>query len=421
MNDGPSGRGGDHDRVPPPGREDGPSSPTTPTRHNSHIIRPMPVAQDPGSFNDLARRSVLSRAQDDSRFLAPDAQKDYSGTTRAISLRTLLILTLVMMVLGVLGGVLWVNVLRSNEADGRTIVKPSAGSTAKQYSPQEAVRGYLEALAQGRAEEALSYGAGPDAGESEVLLEQSSYDAMPAASRPSDIRILTEDPLATEIRVQYRLSGETVSTMMRVIRGENDSYALERTTVTISMKVVGSENLPVQLNGVPIEPQLSLAVFPGTYRPSTGLAMIAFPEAEPITIASLGYSDTVDFPVNPELTPEGAVGFEQAARESLVRCLESEELAPAGCPNEISASRPVVPGSITWELLSEEKVWALFKPSLSPVDQTRATATLSMVVRATLDYTDGTSSGKSDSVSNVKVSASMVGDDPSTISVMWDG
>lgn len=420
MSDGSGRWGRDHDQDPvlPTGPGDGPSSPSTPTRPGSHIIRPMPTGEGAGSFEDLARRSVLSRAQDDSRFVAPETA-DVTRGGRAISTRALLTLAVAMLVLGIAAGVLWVNVFRTEKGDDETIVKPSAGSTAKQYSPQEAVLGYLEALSEGRVEDALALGAGPQEGESEVLLEQSSYDAMPVASRPNDIRILTQDPLATEIRVEYTLSGEKVSTTMRVVRGENDSYSLERTTVTIQLQVVGSESLPVQLNGITIDPQLPLAVLPGTYRPSTELAMIAFLDAEPISIPSTAYADTVDFLINPELTPEGSAGFEQAARDSLDRCMASRELAPAGCPNEITGARPVVPGSIRWELLKQGEVWGSFKPSLSTLDQTRATATLSMVARATMDYTDATTSGQNDIVLNVTVSASMLSDDPSSISVVW--
>lgn len=410
----------EQDPVPPLRRDDGPTSSATPTRSGSHIIRPMPAGDDGGSFEDLARRSVLSRARDDSRFEGPELL-DAGTSHRTLSLRTLLVLAVTMLVLGIVGGSLWVNVFRTVGIDGETTVKPSSGTPETLLSPQEVVLGYLQALAGGDAEKALAFGPSLSKEESTVLVEQSGYDAMPPASRPSNIRVLTEDALATEIRVEYTLSGEPVSTTMRVVRQDDDSYLLERTTVTIQLQVVGSENLPVQLNNVTVEPQLLLAVFPGTYRPSTGLPLVAFLDAEPIVIPSLAYPDTEVFPINPELAPAGRAGFQKAARTSLDRCLASGELAPTGCPNAIRAPKQVVPGSVRWDLQNPDSVWESFNPTLSPTDQTMAVATLSMQLRVTMDYSDGLSSGNNDINLNVAVSATMVGDDPTSLSVAWGG
>ncbi len=420
MKPGEWGRGPEHGPVPPPGHDEGPSSAATPTRPGSSIIRPMPKSDAAGSFEDLAQKSVLSRARDDARFVAPELTPQ-DTPTRRLPLRPLLILAVLMLSLGVLGGLLWVNVFRTVGVDEKTTVTPSAGSQEKILTPQETVRGYLEALEAGDARKALTFGPEPPGIDSLAMVRQSGYDAMPATSRPSDIRILTEDPLATEIRVQYSLAGKPVSTSMRVVRQDNDSYLMERVTVTIQLQVVGSEKLPVQLNGVAIRPTDPIAVFPGTYTPSTGLPLVAFQDSELITIASLNYTDTVVFLINPVLTPAGRDGFERATRASLDRCIASGELAPTGCPNAILAPRPVLANSVRWEVLDPGSVWENFTPTLSPTDQTMAVATLSMQLRVSMDYKDGQSSGNKDSNLNIAVSANMMGENAASINVVWGG
>ncbi len=411
----------DQDPASPPGRDGGPGSPTTPTRPGTHIIRPMPFDAHAGSFDDLARRSVMGVTKDQSRFEAPEDRAGRSGLPRALPLRSLVMLAVTMIVLGASAGALWVMVFGTQGVDDSASATPTGGFQEKQSSPREAVLGYLQALADGRAEDALAFGPPPTTEHSTLLLEQSSHDAMPAESRPSNIRVLTEDPLATEVTVEYEISGELVSTTIRTERRDDDSYALERTTVTVQLLVAGSNNLPVLLNGVRIDPGQSLAVLPGTYRPSTGLRLIDFLDAEPLEISTLVDTDTVVYPVNPGLTPTGRTGFVQAVQTSLDRCIASGDPAPTGCPNVVRPPKEVVPGSVTWELQEPDIVWELFKPALSPEDQTMATATLSMQLTVSMDFTDDQGSSIDDIFLNVPVSATMVGEDPASITVVWGG
>jgi len=381
----------------------------------------MPFGDRAGSFEDLAHRSMLGATEDQSRFAAPEDPAGRSRLPLALPLKSLVILAVTMVVLGVSAGVLWVTVFGTQGVEESASATPTGDFQDKQSSPREAVLGYLQALADGRAEDALAFGPPSTTENSTLLLEQSSHDAMPSESRPSNIRILTEDPLATEVTVEYEISGELVSTTIRTERRDDDSYAVERTTATVQLLVAGSDNLPVLLNGVRIDPGQSLAVLPGTYRPSTGLPLIDFLDAEPLEVSMLVDTDTVVYPVNPELTPTGRTGFVQAVKTSLERCIASGDPAPTGCPNEVRPPKEVVPGSVTWELQEPDIVWELFKPALSPEDQTVATATLSMQLTVAMDFTDDQGSSIDDIFLNVPVSATMVGDDPASISVVWGG
>ena len=403
--------------VLPLSRDEFPASAATPPRHGSGVIRPVPQAGAP-SFESLASRSVLSRARDNSRFDAPAAEPG-DVAARTVSLRVLLIAATIMIGLGVAAGVVWVTLLRDAPVDEDTLVTASetAGTTIR--TPQETVRGYLEALEEGDIEAALAFGPLAGAG-SRALLTPAAHAAMPEESRPTNIAIATTDPRATEVAVTYTVAGEDVNTAIRVIRLENGSYELLRSTVTIQLEVVGGDDLPVLVNGIAVDHTSPLEVVPGTYTLSTGLPFIAFQDPRPITILSLAHTDISPFPVSPELTDAGQAALLKAAQASLAECVASTEIAPKGCPNAIDAPKSVVPGSVSWTLLNRAVVWQEFKPTLSPLDQTVAQATLALHLNVTMRYTDGHTSGNNPQKPNVVLRAPMLGSDPAAVKVSWE-
>ncbi|MEO7588940.1 MAG: hypothetical protein ABIS84_13060 [Arachnia sp.] len=415
----PWGRRPGEDPVPPPPPGDGPSSAATPSRPGSGVIRPVPLPDGAASFEAIAMQSVLSRARDNSRFAAPDTADDPHRRGRRPPTRVLLVVAIVVIALGIASGALWVSMFRDKGTDPNTVVVASETVGAKLRTPQETVRGYLTALEAGDIEKALTFG--PLAGTgSQALLNPASYAAMPEESRPRDISIGTDDPLATEIPVTYTMSGKPVSTVIRVTRTDSGSYDLVRSTVTIQLQIVGGDNLPVFVNGVAVVHPLPLEVVPGTYTLTTGLPFVAFPAiSSTLPIQSLARSDVGIFVINPELTTEGTSAFLEAARTSLTRCIAASQLTPAGCPNGISARKPVVPGSVKWSMPNSSAVWNSFSPSLSPTDQTVAVTTFPLNLKASMDYTDGSNSGFTDVRLTAVLSATMLGTDPAAVTVTW--
>lgn len=411
----------EHEPIPPPGRDDAPSSAATPPRPGSGIIRPMPTEGDGPSFEALAMQSVLSRARDNSRFAAPETSDSGTESGRKLPVRALLMLAMAVLALGVASGVVWVNLTRDTSVDPDTVVQVSESPGARARTPQETVRGYLEALAAGDIDKALSYGPEPsEDGRSHVLLTPAALNAMPPNARPGNIRILTDDPLATEVEVTYELAGETIAKPMRLTRLDTGSYELERTTVAIQLEVTGGDNLPVFVNGVEVDHRVPLEVVPGTYTPSTGRPFVEFPDSAPFSIRSLARDDVTDVLVNPELTEPGQQALLAAARQSLERCVASNELAPTGCPNAIRAPQEVVPGSVRWEVRNAN-MWSSFTPMLSPRDQTVAVATVPLDLMVYMDYQDGGNNGGDRVERNVAVSATMLGADAASVAVSWDG
>ncbi|RMB58247.1 hypothetical protein [Tessaracoccus antarcticus] len=421
MSDGSTsrGRGPGEDPVAPPSRNEGPSSAATPSRPGSGVIRPVPQPSDGPSFEAIAMQSVLSRARDSSRFEAPPTADGDASRGRRVPARLLVVTALVVVALGITAGAVWVNLFRDAGVDDETVVTVTQTDGALVRTPQETVRGYLGALAEGDIEKALEFGPLGGTG-SEALLTPEAYGAMPEESRPRNITLGTDDPLATEIPVTYTLAGEDVSTSIRVKRTETGSYDLVRATVTIQLQVAGGDNLPVFVNGVEVQHTSPIEAVPGTYTLTTGLSFIAFPtDSSTISILTLARSKTGTFLVNPELTDAGTSALLESARTSLTRCIDAAELTPAGCPNGIRAPKPVAPGSVQWSMSGASAVWTSFSPALSPDDQTVALATLPLTFRVSMDYTDGSNSGFKDVRVNAVLSATMLGSDASAVTVEW--
>lgn len=411
--------------VPPPsdgsGFSDGdpPASQATPTRPDTHIIRPMPTSSQGPDFEAIAMQSVLSRARDSTRFVPPPpAQQEQPRAP--FPLRAFVLVIVVTLVVGAALGVVWVRFLRpAATTDDDTIVRPTTTSDEVVGSSTAAsvVEDYLGALARGDVEEAMKYGPGTNLG-SRILLTNEAYARMPQESRPGNIEILTTDPGATEIQVRYMLAGSPVETGYRVVRRDDDTWQLAQGSITATWQIAGGANVPLFINGVEVDHSQPIQLVPGTYQLGTGQEFIAFPDSSTITIQSLAYSEDPLFPVTPELTEAGRSAFLASARSSLTRCLARQELAPEGCPNGVRTSLPVDASTIRWRLVGDP--WDNFNASLWAEDQSVATATVSLRMEVEMTYANGNYAGTTPVNTNSRLRANMLGSDPESVSIRWE-
>lgn len=403
--------------IPPEEAESG--SQATPSRPDSNIIRPMPSSQDGPSFEAIAMQSVLSRARETSRFEPPPPEEG-PRESRPFPLKTVAAVLVITLVIGAVLGIVYVRFLRVPGTGGPdVIVQPTANASehAGAASPQEVVEGYLQALSEGDITEALRHGQRAGSG-STALLTPEAYANMPVESRPSNIEILPTETSATEVSVRYTLDGELVEQTYRTVRQSDDTYLLDKDSITATWQVPAGGNLPVFINGIEVDHTQPLQLVPGTYELTTGLDFIAFPTSSRVTIQSLAYDADPVFPLNPELTDEGRAAFLEQARASLNRCLATQSLDPDGCPNSVRVSQQVDPSSIVWELNNDP--WSGFTATLDGADQSRATASVSLSMSVTMDYATGLSAGTTPINTTVRLGANLLGNDPETIQVVWD-
>lgn len=378
----------------------------------------MPAADDGPTFEAIAMQSVLSRARETSRFEPPPPEAP--PTPRAkFPFRALAMTVAITLVVGAALGLIYVRFIRTpGLGDTDVTVQPTASTTdvIGARSPQTVVEGYLEALSRGDITEALRFGQRNGTG-STVLLTPEAYANMPESSRPSDIEILTTEAGATDIAVRYSLDGEVVERSFRTVRQADDTYLLERDSITATWQIPGGGNLPLFINGIEVDHTQPLQLVPGTYELTSGLRFITYPTSARVTIQSLSYDADPVFPLNPELTEEGRAAFLSRARASLSQCLTARALAPEGCPNAVSVQAAVDNSSINWQLHNDP--WAGFAATLDGADQSVAAASVSLSMTVTMNYSNGLPAGTTPVERSVRLRANMLGSDPDAIHVTW--
>lgn len=404
------GQSGWQPAMPP----DGPTSPTTPVRPLA-ADAPPPLAPD--SFDAVGMQSVLTRARDQSRFVAPVIEEEQQR--RPLPLKALAWAGALILVAGILIGVVYVNQFRPVVDDPDTIVRaPSATATEEvvtAQTPQEIVSEYFDALSAGSLERALAMGETGGNG-SEALLTPEVFAQAREISPITDVEILDDNPVATSVPVRYRIGGEPFETVIPLTLLDTGEYQLSRTTMTIEFSIPGGQKLPLYVNGERVDHTQTYEVVPGTYEVSTGLPFIEYTDTSNLQVVSVWNSELRTANLTPALTDEGLTALEDAARSSLEACINSGQLAREGCPN---AARPSGGGSVSsarWRLTNNP--WADASPTLLADDQSVALMRLRIDTALDVTYANGGSSSAKPSIA-AEVRAAMLGSDPADIAVSW--
>ncbi|RRD46984.1 hypothetical protein [Tessaracoccus sp. OH4464_COT-324] len=417
----PSPRGG----VPPhTGSHQQPTQPAAPQRWpaGTHAQHEAPQA-DRTAFQrtvNSAARPAFTHAQfeatDQDRFVAPPVEQEHARAPlpwKAAAYTLVLVLTIAVGL-----GYVYVKYLNTQVYDPNTLVITNTGpEPAKRRSPQETVRGYLEALAAGDIEKALTFGEIKGDG-SRALLNPDAHRRMRQKAPITEIMVHTTDEKALNVEVSYRLAGNKVEATMPLVKVENGFYALANVTTSVLLELNNAQRLPLRLAGVEVEEFEAIEVVPGIYELSTGLDFIEFPSSNTITISSLQFAQKTPFPAIPQLTSKGSEAFRTAVARSLEACVARTELAPEGCPQARRAARPIVEGSVRWQLVGNP--FARVEPGLSTQDQTRATLNADLQMTLTFEYTDGSSPGTEEVHVSTTVSADMMGSDGDKLEVRWE-
>lgn len=390
-----------------------PASEATPVRADFSGHAPPPPSQ---TADPVGMQSVLTRARDQSRFEAPVIEE--KAERRPLSLKALLGGFLTVALVGMTIGFVYVNFIREVPEDPTVVPKVTATASATNLpsTPQEVVREYFTALADGDIGHALSLGVPAGQGLN-TLLSPEAHATTRDASPIADLEVLTEDPLSTEVDVRYTLDGQPINTTVRLQRLDTGDYRLARTTSSVQLQLVGGQNLPVLVNDTPVDHDQALELVPGRYEVTSGLPHLAYPEDNSFTISTLASRDVQMMPVNPQLTETGRNAFMEAAKASLDRCLAQKTLTPTGCPFAMEAPGAINAGTIQWSTLSDP--WEGVAPSLKSDDQSIAVMTLNIRTRVTFTYADGSTSGNNDQTWTAQVSANMLGSEADDVAVVW--
>jgi hypothetical protein len=235
------------------------------------------------------------------------------------------------------------------------IIVPSSAqpSAPKVVRGDLAVKGYLEALAAGDIDKAISYG--PVGGGSKALLVAAGLKASVAAAPITNINVTPADATASTIHAAYQLGTQAVVSDYKVVKKDDGNWQLASSTTTVRLSAKRSDNVPLVINGQTIGPVVELELVPGTYTMETGLPYLAYQPTTKFTVNDLSYTKAIsELPV--DVTSEGKDALIRATQASLAACMDYQQLSPANCPMTEPTSRPVVSSTIKRELIVADPV-----------------------------------------------------------------
>lgn len=209
-------------------------------------------------------------------------------------------------------------------------------------SREEVAVGYLTAIAQGDAEKALSYSAQPQGG---PLLTDAVLAESQATAPISDITVagVTED----SVELSHRLGPEQVTTVVPMQTAADGQWQVQQAAAQVTIEPSPAQ-IPLQIDGQATlqTADETMLVFPGRHQLSTGAPWLDYTTTEFVV------SNPAEPPhVSGEATPtDGATeAVRSALQDRLDQCAASGELAPEGCPWNLSEppEQPFEPGSVT--------------------------------------------------------------------------
>ena len=268
------------------------------------------------------------------------------------------------------------------DPDNTTAPAPSSST------PEEAVQGFLDALAAGDATKALSYAS--DQPTDLTFLTDDVLKAMVAAHPITGISVKIEDSGSTYAygTATYSLGGHRVSWSVDVDKFD-DAWMLTDVTGTTDLTELG-DSVNVSIYGVSVTNPSSVVLFPGQYDLVADNGMVSF--AEPLVVEQPRAAGNV-YELKPALSADATKKIIQLAEAKLKDCLAQKALVPKGCGFGISdtSGYTVNTSTIKWSLASRSKKMSSIKPELRYNSLTLAEDSTSF----SLDFAAKTTNGRS--------------------------
>lgn len=266
------------------------------------------------------------------------------------------------------GGLIAVVATRGGGPEASGPGDPSETPVAQ--APEQVVQAYLEAIAGGRAEEALGYLYDKPYGDASLLTDE----VLAVSNEIAPITAISVTPPADptyggDVTATYLVGEEQASYEFSVIGRAEDGYKIS--TGTVSGSLSGGDGIEVLVNGVaPSDPD-SIALFPGGYQVTTEQKYFTVDDAEYVLTdpRADGYLD-----VEVTLDKDGTAAFTKLVTESAEKCVASKK-REAGCgldlPATLSDGTKVAENSIKRSMPAEtRKRLKELEPQLGSSDPT---------------------------------------------------
>lgn len=287
-----------------------------------------------------------------------------------------------------------------------------AASSVPAETPQQAVRGYLDALVALDADRALEYAVSKPTNTAmlsrEVLAQSQKVAPLAVVEVPE-----VEGAGPVQVPAKVTFGGQESTITFSVSRGDS-GWRLGQITSLIDPGGLATAMKPT-LNGQPLAGTGHLEVFPGVYTFGEGLKEINFAESE-VRVVAVG--EDVRAGLQPTLTKAGTDRANAIALASLKACMAKQEPTPEGCPNRVRADtgQKLSTKSIKWDLVGNPWKNATYTLDVNDPTQARGAATLQFRFRGTL--TQGGATYAADQVDAIDVRYLLTVTD-SKVKVAW--
>lgn len=275
-----------------------------------------------------------------------------------------------------------------------TVFKPggeTAGDdpteTTKPQSASDAVKGYLEALAAGDAEKALTF-AQTQPTETTFLTNEFLKAAVEKAAI-TDINVPEGSGTSSSyerVTATYRIGPKAV-TQEYTANKIGDEWKLAQVAAT-GQKPTNWGSLPVTINGTALTGDV-ITLFPGLYTVGLDNKFVGFDNPQ---LAVDGPTTSVRaYNMTPALNATGKQTIITQARQLLARCLTIRQMAPAGCGFAVRMPAGVTPvtSTIRWSRTTTQDPFVSVTPRLDYNDPGVATMFVSIPVKVTVTGSDG--------------------------------
>lgn len=215
------------------------------------------------------------------------------------------------------------------------VVATHSSGPAGPASAGDTVRGYLEALARGNAQAALSYAISPPP--DTTLLTNDVLKKQQEKAPISDIRIV-ESTDTGRVHVLANFGDNALDETLFLKQSGDGSWKLEAAALPVDFKKdeAGDGRTlidAVTLFGTPIPASGRPYVFPGPVEFGTSNPNIAVDIANPVyLLGNLQYGVNVDYSFT--ITAAGKDAVKKAMMPLVQQCAKSVELSPPGCPSK---------------------------------------------------------------------------------------
>lgn len=192
----------------------------------------------------------------------------------------------------------------------------------------DVVEGYLQALSEGNAEQALNHMTEKPSDTS--LMTRKVLKKSNKIAPITDINVHERTSDASRVNAAYRVGGQMTVARFRTKKTDGD-YLLDGAYTKITLRSVSQgSNLPVTVNGAEVKNSKgTIYVFPGGYELDTPSKYVDLGSGSEFTVTNPETSRPSVF-LRPELNAKGQRLFKQKIEKAARACLASKKLK-AGC------------------------------------------------------------------------------------------